>query len=213
MSNGQWLIWRSCRSLKRFINYKNQTIEGTIPVIAGGQEPAYFHNKANRSGEVITVSASGAYAGFVNYFEIPIFASDCSTIQSKNQNQVKTKYLFYILKSKQEDIYKFQQGGGQPHVYPKDLVNIQILPPLEVQQEIVSQLDSYQKIIDGAKQVVDNYKPEIKIDPDWEMVELGKITELINGDRGTNYPSAKAPCGYWYSVRQRRTHCGWRCFA
>ena len=46
------------------------------------------------------------------------------------------------------------------------------LPPLEVQQEIVLQLDSYQKIIDGAKQVVENYKPEIKIDPSWEVVEL-----------------------------------------
>jgi len=163
---------------------KNQTIEGTIPVVAGGQYPAYFHNEANRSGEVITVSASGAYAGFVNYFEIPIFASDCSTIQSKDQNQVKTKYLFYILKSKQEEIYKFQQGGGQPHVYPKDLVNIRIpLPTLEVQQEIVAQLDSYQKIIDGAKLVVDNYKPEIKIDPDWKEFKLKDISENLDSKR------------------------------
>lgn len=163
---------------------KNQTIEGTIPVVAGGQYPAYFHNEANRSGEVITVSASGAYAGFVNYFEIPIFASDCSTIQSKDQNQVKTKYLFYILKSKQEEIYKFQQGGGQPHVYPKDLVNIRIpLPTLEVQQEIVLQLDSYQKIIDGAKQVVNNYKPEIKVDPDWEEFKLKDISENLDAKR------------------------------
>ena len=64
------------------------------------------------------------------------------------------------------------------------------LPPLEIQQVIISQLDSYQKIIDGAKQVVDNYKPEIKINPYWEMVELGKAPlEIIDGDRGVNYPS------------------------
>lgn len=161
---------------------KNQTIEGTIPVIAGGQQPAYFHNEANRNGNVITVSASGAYAGFVNYFSTPIFASDCSTIQSKDQNKVITKYLFNLLKSKQKDIHALQQGGGQPHVYSKDLRKIQIpLPPLEVQQEIVSHLDSYQKIIDGAKLVVDNYKPEIKIDPDWDKVALGEVFRLTSG--------------------------------
>jgi restriction endonuclease S subunit len=55
------------------------------------------------------------------------------------------------------------------------------LPPLEVQQEIVSHLDSYQKIIDGAKQVVDNYKPEIKIDPSWPVKTLGEIITLQRG--------------------------------
>jgi len=42
-----------------------------------------------------------------------------------------------------------------------------------VQEQIIAELDGYQKIIDGAKMVVDNYKPNIKIDPEWEMVELG----------------------------------------
>jgi type I restriction enzyme M protein len=52
------------------------------------------------------------------------------------------------------------------------------LPPLEVQEEIVRELEQYQKIIDGAKQVVDNYKPVIDIDPSWEMKELGDLCEL-----------------------------------
>ena len=43
---------------------KKEITEGNIPVIAGGQQPAYYHNYANRSGKVITVSGSGAYAGF-----------------------------------------------------------------------------------------------------------------------------------------------------
>ncbi|XLQ20179.1 MAG: N-6 DNA methylase [Candidatus Moraniibacteriota bacterium] len=49
------------------------------------------------------------------------------------------------------------------------------LPPLEIQKQIVKELDGYQKVIDGAKQVVENWKPNIKIDPDWEMVELEKL--------------------------------------
>ncbi|MFM7428802.1 MAG: restriction endonuclease subunit S, partial [Flammeovirgaceae bacterium] len=49
------------------------------------------------------------------------------------------------------------------------------LPPLEIQQQIVAEIEGYQKIIDGAKQIVNTYKPTIKINPDWEMVELGDV--------------------------------------
>jgi type I restriction enzyme M protein len=158
---------------------KKQIEDGEIPVIAGGQKPAYFHNEFNREGKTITISASGAYAGFVNYFEKPIFASDCSTIQSLDENNLMTKFVYLLLHGKQDEIYKFQIGMGQPHVYPKDLKKFRIpLPPLEVQEKIVAELDGYQKIIDGAKQIVENYKPAIKIDPDWPMVKLGQVCEI-----------------------------------
>lgn len=52
------------------------------------------------------------------------------------------------------------------------------LPPLSIQEEIVAEIDGFQKIIDGAKAVVANYKPKIDIDPDWEMVELGEVCEV-----------------------------------
>lgn len=55
------------------------------------------------------------------------------------------------------------------------------LPPLEIQQQIVAEIEGYQKIIGGAKQIVNNYKPTITINPDWEMVELGSITKLVGG--------------------------------
>jgi restriction endonuclease S subunit len=154
---------------------KALVFEGNIPVIAGGQQPAYYHNESNRIGKTITVSSSGAYAGFINYFEQPIFASDCTTIQS-DESLLKTKFLFHILKSKQDDFYKLQKGGAQPHVYGKDFGEIQIpLPPLSIQEEIVEEIEGYQKIIDGAKLVVQNYKPKIDVDPEWKMVELDKL--------------------------------------
>lgn len=163
------------------ITQKN-TSEGTIPVIAGGQKPAYFHNVSNRDGNVITVSASGAYAGFVNYFETPIFASDCSTIQSKDESQALTRYIYLVLKGLQEDIYKFQQGGGQPHVYPKDLVAIEIpLPPLEVQAQLVAELEGYTTIISGARQIVDNWKPSIDVEETLKLVELSNFCRIQNG--------------------------------
>jgi len=167
---------------------KATSVEGNIPVIAGGQQPAYYHNVSNREGKTITVSASGAYAGFVAYFEQPIYASDCSTVQSKDDNSISTEYLFRVLKAQQDDIYKLQKGGGQPHVYPKDLAKFKIpLPPIEVQREIVAELDRYQKIIDGARQVVENYIPSIKYSAKWEIVKLG---EVCNFEGGTQPPKS-----------------------
>ena len=85
-----------------------------------------------------------------------------------------------MLKGRQEHIFDMQTGGAQPHVYVKDFDNFIIpLPPLEVQQEIVDELEGFQKIIDGCKQVVENYKPTIDINPGWEMVELEEITTKI----------------------------------
>ena len=55
------------------------------------------------------------------------------------------------------------------------------LPPLEIQKEIVAEIEGYQKVIDGARAVLDNYRPHIPIHPDWPMVELGKLLEKFGG--------------------------------
>jgi type I restriction enzyme M protein len=134
---------------------------GDIPVIAGGQQPAYYHNKSNREGQTITISASGAYAGFINFFDVPIFVSDCTTIKSKDEDKILTKFIFRYLKVQQKDVYKLQKGMGQPHVYGKDLEKIKIpLPPLEVQKEIVEQIEIKQKAIEAAKAVIENLERE-----------------------------------------------------
>lgn len=159
-----------------------QFISGNVPVIAGGQTPAGYHNVSNRQSKSITVSCSGAYAGFVSYHNTPIFATDCFTIFSKSENVLLQSYLYYVLKFKQEIIYSFQIGVGQPHVSPKDFQYFKIpLPSIEEQQAIVAELDSYQKIIDAAKTIVDSYKPKIDIDPNWPMVKLKDMADLING--------------------------------
>jgi restriction endonuclease S subunit len=75
-------------------------------------------------------------------------------------------------------------------IYQKQYLSVQIpLPPLSIQQEIVDEIEGYQKIIDGAKAVVENYKPKIDIDPEWEMVELGEVCEIKAG--GTPLRSTK----------------------
>jgi len=119
----------------------DDVVDGLIPVIAGGKTSPYNHNMANSNGDVITVSASGAYSGYVGYHESSIFASDCTMISSKNTDKLSNKYIFEYLKTEQQDIYNLQQGSGQPHVYPSDLEKIKIpVPPIEKQTEIANHI-------------------------------------------------------------------------
>ncbi len=123
---------------------KAKTIKGDIPVIAGGQSPAYYHNKSNRAGNIITVSASGAYAGFLNYFDVPIFASDCNTITSLNEETIPTKLLYYILKVIQAQFYELQRGQAQPHVYGNDIERVKI-PVFDKPKELFNALEALEE--------------------------------------------------------------------
>ena len=148
-------------------------ILGDYPVIAGGQTSPYSHAIYNYEGETITVSASGAYSGYVWYHSYPIFASDCTVIKVKNELDVLPLYLAEILKCKQEEIYTLQKGAGQPHVYPNDLAKLNIpLPSLEKQQEIVTHIQNLRhqakQLEQDAEQILADAKREI------ERVVLGE---------------------------------------
>lgn len=122
---------------------KAQTVKGDIPVIAGGQTPAYYHNQSNRDGNIITVSASGAYAGYLSYFDTPIFASDCNTIKSKDEKLMPTRLLFHFLKVLQPQFYQLQRGQAQPHVYGNDIekVKIPLLSDSKTAKKIVKEIE------------------------------------------------------------------------
>jgi type I restriction enzyme M protein len=111
-------------------------VKGNVPVVAGGKEEAYYHNVSNRNANVVTISASGS-AGYVNYWDVPIFASDCYTIISKNEQILLTKFIYCCLKSHQDDIYKLQRGQNPVHVYPEQLNRIKIpLMSFDKQKEL-----------------------------------------------------------------------------
>jgi type I restriction enzyme M protein len=112
-----------------------------------------------------------------------ITAVDCTIIRFD-----KTKILpqLFVAYSKSDEYYKqlknFISGASRDRISRKNLGQIEIpLPPLEIQEQIVKEIDGYQKIIDGAKMVVENYKPTITINPAWEMVELGKLCDVVRG--------------------------------
>lgn len=124
---------------------KAKAVEGYIPVISGGKEPAFYCNTANRKESVVTVAGSGAGAGYVQYFDSPIFANDCFTLVGKTG--VNTKYVYYFMQSIQKKIYETQKGAGVPHVHISDIDRFEIpVPPIEVQQEIVRILDKFTEL-------------------------------------------------------------------
>lgn len=106
---------------------KAQVQDGDVPVVAGGLKPAYYHNKANTVAPVITVSGSGANAGFARLYNVDIFASDCSFADSET-----TPHLFYVycfIKDNKDSFNALQKGSAQPHVYAKDINALEALIP------------------------------------------------------------------------------------
>ena len=172
---------------------KKQTVEGEVPVIGGGTKPTYFHNESNRAANCITVSGSGASAGFVNKWEAPIFASDCSTIEPKDDTQLH-QFVYYYLMFQQQFIYdNFRSGAAQPHVYAKDIETLDYpIVSLAEQQRIVAKLDAAFAEIDravelcqqktlNAESIYANKLTQIfeEKDEDWTCCPLKEITSKI----------------------------------
>lgn len=121
---------------------KKDATEGIYPVISGGKTPAFYCNLSNRNGETITVAGSGAGAGYVQYWNEPIFVCDAFSI--KGADDVLTKYLYYCLVNMQDKIYATKKGGGVPHVHISSIDKFLVpLPPPPVQEEIVKILDRF----------------------------------------------------------------------
>jgi type I restriction enzyme S subunit len=97
-------------------------VEGNVPVVAGGLEPSTYHNESNTIAPVITISASGANAGYVNLWHIPVWSSDSSFIDGSMTENV---YFWYVmLKKRQKEIFDAQTGSAQPHIYPRHIAEM-----------------------------------------------------------------------------------------
>ena len=98
---------------------KTATIPGDVPVVAGGLEPAYYHNDSNTKAPVVTVSGSGANAGFARMYFEKVWASDCSWVDAAGTKYIRFVYCF--LKDNDAVLRNAQKGAAQPHVHAKDV--------------------------------------------------------------------------------------------
>ena len=103
-------------------------------------------------------------------------------VEPNNTQELSPRYLFYTMDSAKDEMAKLMKGAANVSMKTSDLGGFQIpLPPLEIQEQIVVELNGYQNIITGAKQIVANWKPKIDIDPEWKKVKIGDLCELYNG--------------------------------
>lgn len=144
---------------------------GNIPVIAGGKQPAGYHSSSNRLANTITISASGANAGYISFYKGPIFASDCSTINE--QKGISIEFLYYCLLLRQNAIYKCQTGGAQPHIHAKDIKDIGFAMPSDIseQKRIASIIESMDDEISSLETKKAKY----------EQVKQGMMQQLLTG--------------------------------
>ena len=101
---------------------------GNVPVVAGGMEPAYYHDTANTKAPVITISASGANAGYVRLYNEDIWASDCSWIDASSKNLL---WVYCYLSINRHILRHAQTGAVQPHVKAKDVNAFEIIVPAQ----------------------------------------------------------------------------------
>ena len=168
-------------------------IDGPYPVISGGQKPAYLHGDFNREGETITVAGSGAYAGFVMYWNEPIFVSDAFSIKPFDK-MLSTKYLYHYLLEKQGILFSLKKGSGVPHVYPKDVSRIFIpIPPLEIQEKIVQKLDKMTEYVTELTSELTSRKKQysyyrdklLSFEDEVYQVEWKMLSECLKKGKGT----------------------------
>ena len=125
---------------------------GSVPVIAGGLEPSTYHNVANTQSPVLAISASGANAGYVSLWNIPIWSSDSSFIDSSMTDDVYFWYVF--LKKPQKEIFDAQTGSAQPHIYPQHIASMSITG-LDIEK-----VHSYTLITTPIFEMIGHYKEE-----------------------------------------------------
>ncbi|MEX2491204.1 MAG: N-6 DNA methylase [Nitrospirales bacterium] len=99
-----------------------------------------------------------------------------------NPTRAITEYVALALTKLVPTMQAWATGGTFAEISKSKFCELQMpLPPLEVQKEIVAEIEGYQKVIDGARAVLDNYLPHIPIHPDWPMVELEKAVTFNGG--------------------------------
>jgi type I restriction enzyme M protein len=158
----------------RALTQKN-LIPGSYDVF-GGNGINGKHNEYFLEAPTLIIGRVGEYCGTVHITTPKSWVTDNGLYVTKYEKEANQKYLLTVLNY--INLNQYSKVGGQPSISQSTIYEIKIpFPPLSIQEEIVAEIEGYQKIIDGSKAVVENYKPKIDIDPEWEMVELGEVAK------------------------------------
>ena len=172
-----------------------------------------MYHQFNRKANTITISRVGANAGFVNFVTQDFYLNDkCFSVIPFDDaiSTIDVKYLFFKLKSIEEEIISLQSEGGVPTINTTKVGNLTIpIPSLAKQQEIVSQLDTFTTLISNLESELDmrrkqyeHYRNQLL---DFEGVEkrpLGEICDIIrgNGVQKTDFTETGVGCIHYGQI-------------
>jgi type I restriction enzyme M protein len=129
------------------------------------------------------VVSTRATIGRIAINRVPIATNQgFKNVVIKDSARAVSEYVALALTKLVPTMEAWATGGTFAEISKSQFCKLQIpLPPLELQKEIAAEIEGYQKIIDGARAVLDNYRPHIPIHPDWPMAELGKVCDVRDG--------------------------------
>ena len=134
------------------------------------------------------VVSSRATIGRVGINRIPLATNQgFKNIVIEDTGRAIAKYVALAVTRLVPEMQEKASGATFPEITKTKFAELEIpLPPLEVQRELVAEIESYQRVMDGARAVVDNWRPRIAVDPGWSVVELGDICKgIITGPFGS----------------------------
>ena len=162
---------------------KNNQQGTKYPVYGGGGE-SFRTDSFNRENEYV-ISRFAMAENCVRFVEGQFWMMDSGgtfSINKEYESILSKDFVGNILLNKQSDIFMCARGGAQKNLNATHFYELKVpLPPLEIQEQIVAELDGYQNIIIGARQVVENWKPKININSEWKMVKLREACETTSG--------------------------------
>lgn len=166
---------------------QNDLIENGEYDVYGANGIIGKYDKYNHPNPEVVITCRGATCGTVNMTKEKCWITGNAMVASPKIETLSKTYLYYVLKH--TNMESVISGAAQPQITRQSLKELQIpLPPLEVQEEIVKELDAYQAIIDGAQKVVDNWKPTFTINPDWEKIKLSNVCDVRDGTHDSPKP-------------------------
>jgi len=111
-----------------------------------------------------------------------------AAIQPKDLDVLSPRFLYLVLDFQKDRMAGLMNGAANVSMKVEDLAQFKIpVPPIEVQREIVAEIDGYQKVIDGAHAVLDNYRPRIPIHPEWPQVQISSVSNKITKGSSPNW--------------------------
>ena len=164
---------------KYIVESENYDDSFKTPVLTAGKSfiLGYTNETKGIFSENLPVIIFDDFTTATKYVDFPFkVKSSAMKILKEKKELANIKYLYYLIQQIEFNATEHKR------YWISQYSQLEIpLPPLEIQEQIVKEIEGFQKIIDGAKMVVDNYKPTISIKPEWEMVELGSVAKLIGG--------------------------------